>query len=147
MLLACNHVQAAFALITSEDPRVASKTTLLTAKNWKFFGWFPFRDWGNPQLVEIASRVSAWPLLAHVHTAGGYFKFLARRHSVPGSEWFWALEWNKAFRVFGAIYADSEDPPLFSKLPALDWHPFADGRSRYRKEVPLSEADDILFRE
>jgi hypothetical protein len=66
---------------------------------------------------------------------------------VPDGEWFWALEWNRAFRVVGAIYAEGADPPLFSGLPTLDWRYFADGRSRYREESPLSEEADLLFRD
>ena len=64
MRLAFYQVQAAFSLITSSDPRVAETTTLLAFKFWKYFGAFSALDWGNPQLVEIASRVASRPILA-----------------------------------------------------------------------------------
>ena len=145
MLLAFNHVQAAFSLIASLDPRVGETTTLLAVKFWKYFGAFAAGDWGNPQLVEVASRVAARPILAHIHTADGYFKFIARRDDPDGSEWFWALEWNKAYRVFGAINAPDVTPDTFSNLPALDWQASPDGRRRFRTEIPASPATDTLF--
>ena len=62
--------------------------------------------------------------------------------------WFWALEWNKSFRVCGAIARPGETPPLFADLPDAGWKVLkADEHEvqRYRQEVPIPEEEDVLF--
>lgn len=143
-LLACNQVQALFALCTSPDHRDPSSMRLLPASQWQLFGDYPSRDWGNPQLVEISARVAAWPYRAKIWTANGYFRAVLRANDT--GPWFWALEWNKSLRVYGAI-ANAEDPlPVFANLPELEWVNLApDIRSRV--ETPESEGVDGLFSE
>jgi hypothetical protein len=147
-LLALRHIQGLFALVTSEDPRAQETTKVLPPRHFGFFGHYPHRDWGNSQLLEIARRAAAIPDLAWLTTANGYFRCMLRREEPDGSPWFWALEWNKSLRLVGWI-GDPESPPLvFTDLPDPGWHvvPQADGSvMRYRQEVPLGEAADLLF--
>ena len=44
-LLACNQVQALFALVTTNNPRDAKQTSLLPADGCRQFGYFEYRDW------------------------------------------------------------------------------------------------------
>lgn len=142
-LLACNHIQAVFALITTPDPRLRGGSRLLPATNWHMFGSFPANDWGNPQLLTIVDRVRDWPITARIITADGYFKLIMRTRSEP-EEWFWALEWNRSLRVLGAIYHAGKEPPLFEGLRKLKWINLPGG-SRLREETPLGAQADRLF--
>jgi hypothetical protein len=107
---------------------------------------FPWRDWGNHQVVEIAKRVKSWPAIANIETADGYFKAIIRPHEEEGREWFWALEWNRSYRVIGGIYRDDTVPPIFADLPELNWNQVAHSK-RMRKQIPLPDDEDTLFRD
>jgi hypothetical protein len=143
-VVACNQIQALFALITSSDPRKIEDTRLLPATQWKPFGAFQFLDWGNRQLQTVAQRAANWPLLAGIVAANGYFKVLIRRRDEPSGEWFWALEWNKSVRVVGAIFAEDKAPPLFADLPEHEWMQMS-ATKRMRAEIPLNPDTDLLF--
>lgn len=142
-LLACNHVQALFALITTENYRIGDKLRILPASQFLYFSEYSYRDWGNPQLLEIVNRVQDWPCYANIDSAGGYFKAMLR--GLEGTCGFWALEWNQFLRVVGAISLENERPELFEGLPDLGWKPLPDGSGRFREEVPLLQDSDILF--
>lgn len=143
-IVACNQIQALFALITSRDPTSASGTRLLSATQWKPLGAFAHGDWGNRQLSTVTQRVSDWPLLAGIVAANGYFKVVIRRRDEADGEWFWALEWNKSLRVVGAIFAADRNPPIFDDLPEHEWKRVSPTR-RIRTEMPLPPEADALF--
>lgn len=148
-LLAFRHIQGLFALVTSEDPSVRETTRILPGDYFGYFGLFPHRDWGNPQLLEIARRAAEIPEIAGISTANGFFRAVLRREDSPGLPWFWALEWNKSVRLVGWIGDPQAPPATFTDLPDPGWQgwiPQADGsRIRTRQEVPLDEAEDLLF--
>lgn len=144
-LLALRHVQGLFSLVTSKDPKLKDGTRLLPASQWFFAEAFPHSDWGNPWIIELAKRVQSWTAPALVHTANGYFKAILRRGPKPEAPWFWALEWNKSYRVVGAIGKAGETPAILGELPPLEWKRL-DETTRYREEHPLDSESDLLFR-
>jgi hypothetical protein len=147
-LLAFRHIQGLFAMVTSSDPRRTESTRVLTDSHFGYFGSYPHRDWGNPQLVEISRRAQDLPRRVEIVTASGYFRCALRRADPEGSPWFWALEWNKSLRLTGWIGDPQAPPPVFRDLPALDWIGLGErggARTRYRLEIPLAETDDLLF--
>lgn len=141
-LLALRHVQALFSLATTEDYRVSEKTRLLPRTQFLYLGHYACHDWGNPQLIELAKRVSGWLCHANIAAAEGYFRAVLKRNESAG--WFWALEWNQYMRVVGAIVHENEIPEIFDALPDLGWKLLPDGSGRYRPEMPLS-GEDRLF--
>lgn len=142
------HMQGLFSLLCSANPLTSEGTRLLTAKGFGVYGFVMRRDWGNAHQREIMHRVSDVPIVGQFDTAGGYFQCVMRRLDEPDAPWFWALEWNRSLRVCGWI-GDAEKPPAwFLDLPSLGWVSLGkqgDAHVRQRLEVPLDEADDILF--
>lgn len=146
-LLAFRHIQGFFALATSLNPRETEGTRLLPADHFGLHGFYPHRDWGNQHLIEIANRARALPSVTEVRTASGYFKCSLRRPA-PNSPWFWALEWNKSFRLVGWIGEAAEPPALFDDLPDLGWRSLGiqnGAETRSRLEIPLGEQEEVLF--
>lgn len=143
-LLAFRHVQGVFSLCTSPDPRRSETTRLLSGAKFGFFDAYPYRDWGNPKLLEIARRTYGYARLAEITTADGFFR-IALRPGPDGGPWFWALEWNQNLRVVGWI-GDPFDPPApFQNLPPLTWYRTSP-TERIRQETPLAkDAEDLLF--
>ena len=142
-LLAFNHIQALFSLVTTEDCRVPEKMRLLPHSQFHYFGHFTCQDWGNPHLLEIARRVDDWPCYVNVTAADGYYKAVLKVRESIGR--FWALEWNRYLRAVGAIVRESESPEIFEGLPDLGWKPIPEGSGRIRSETPLSHDADRLF--
>jgi hypothetical protein len=146
--LSLYHMQGLFSLVCSSNPLTSEGTRLLTSEHFGVYGSVLRRDWGNAHQREIMRRVADVPILAEFNTAGGYFQCIVRRADEEGSPWFWALEWNKSLRVCGWI-GDGESPPgWFTELPSLGWINLGkqgDAYTRQRREVPLEDADDILF--
>jgi hypothetical protein len=140
-ILAFNQIQAFYALTTSHDPRQAESTSLLPYRFFRLLGFYNHADCGNPQLVEISRRVRDWTCSAIINTANGFFRTICRRRK---DEWFWALEWNKFFRVAGMLVRPERDPELLSDLPDLRWISLS-ATDRMRTEIPLADEDDILF--
>lgn len=145
VLLAYNHTQALFSLLTTENPRDGNKLRLLPADHFFCFGYYMHGDWGNLHLAEISQRTSDWPCYANITTADGYFRAILRRSSVDEDGWFWALEWNQCVRVVGGITNSGVGSKPFQKLPELDWRWLPDGSGRIRRDVPLPEGVDTLF--
>lgn len=142
--LAFCHVQGLFSLATSSDPTTTLGTRLLPWAEFGFFGSWPYRDWGNPQLIEIAHRAHAMDRVAEITTADGFFRAALRKPPGQGP-WFWALEWNQNYRVSGWIGNPNEAPPVYRDLPDAGWK-VVDERTRMRHERPLDEAEpDLLF--
>lgn len=140
--LASYHIQALFALATTEDYLVPEKMQFLPISQLRYFGHFACHDWGNPHLLEITKRVDDWPCFVNVATAGGYFKAVLKMHEGVA---FWALEWNHHLRVVGAIAHESESLELFEGLPELEWK-LLPGGSRGFRQTPLPhEVEDRLF--
>ncbi|MES2032533.1 MAG: hypothetical protein V4466_00015 [Pseudomonadota bacterium] len=143
-LLAFRHVQGLFSLCTSPDPRHSETTRLLSGDKFGFFAAYPYRDWGNPRLLEIARRTQDYARLAEITTADGFFR-AALRPGAQGSPWFWALEWNQNLRVVGWIGDPLTPADAFQDLPPLTWHRIS-STHRIREETPLAEdAEDLLF--
>ena len=145
--LALRHVQGLYALICSPDPLASDGLRLLRPDHCWILGYYPRGDWGNPQLLELASRAESWPCHANVSTADGYFKAILKRE-LPGGPWFWALEWNRSARMCGLIAPPGETPDLLRHLPELDWKTLGMNEqklTRCREEVPLSVNSDFLF--
>ncbi len=147
-LLAFWHVQGIFSLITSCNPLTVDGTTLLDNKFFHFHGSYPHSDWGNPNVLEIMERTLEIPCYANIETANGFFKAIMRRGKGEDGQWFWALEWNKSLRVFGAISLPDSTPAIFDNLPNTSWKELGtqEGtRTRFRGENPLDSKLDILF--
>jgi hypothetical protein len=142
-LLAFNHIQALFALVTTEDCRVPEKIRLLPQAQFRYFGHYAHQDWGNPHLITIAKRTEDWSCPANITAADGYFKAILKRSEDQG--WFWALEGNRSIRVVGAIVRENESAKLFEELPSLGWKPLPNGSARIRTETPRVEEADHLF--
>jgi hypothetical protein len=143
-LLAFRHIQGFFSLITSEDPTVAEGTRLLMEDHWWFGGSYPHSDWGNVRIKEMAQRVKTWETPLNIETANGFFKIVIRCAPSTNGPWFWALEWNKSWRVFGGIFDIHNFPTEFSNLPIPERMQVAQGRTIY-KNVRIEDYEDNLF--
>jgi hypothetical protein len=138
--LAFRHIQGIFSMITSSNPTQQENTRWLTANHFDVFGIYKESDWGNPQLQEIISRTSDWSCYANINTANGFFKVIMKRDNKKNSGWVWAIEWNKSYRVIGAIGT----PDIFNNLPELDWRRVSP-TERVRTDTPLNDTQDFLF--
>ena len=143
-MLAFMHIQGIFSLITTKNPLEASQTSLLASKYFFFFGVFNNADWGNPQMLTAMERVKEWSCYANIDSANGFFKVVMRRNEGKDGEWFWALEWNKSYRVLGGIFHAGQIPTAFNDLPSLNWR--VHGTTRRREEISINEEQDILFK-
>ncbi|NBC33262.1 MAG: hypothetical protein GVY13_11355 [Alphaproteobacteria bacterium] len=146
-ILAYRHMQGLFSLINSTDPTASHTTRLLPAEHFHHFGTYFYSDWGNPVLAELSKRANPLPCNLAITTASGYFRAIMRA-SQDGSGWFWALEWNKSYRLLGWIGDADKPPPLFLNLPEENWHTMqskAGEVMRVRSEIPVIEEADILF--
>ncbi len=143
-LLAFRHIQGFFSLITSGDPTVAERTRLLPPEHWWFGGSYPHSDWGNVRIKEMARRVEAWETPLNIVTATGFFKAIMRRAPGVNSPWFWALEWNKSWRLFGGIFDTQNYPAEFKNLPNPERKYLGPGLTMY-EELSLEDHEDILF--
>lgn len=144
--LAFRQMQGLFSLVTSKNPLRADGTRLLPAKHFGFYDVYPYRDWGNPKLIEIARRSREYESVAEITSADGFFRAALRRAcNSDSASWFWALEWNQNLRSIGWIGNQADPPPLFLDLPSLIWIQ-VDANTRIREETPLAdEAEDLLF--
>jgi hypothetical protein len=143
-LLACNHVQGLYTLLSSGVPSTGWEAKILPSDCVLCFYYFGYRDWGNPHLREIGRRVARWSCLGAVDAADGYFRLIFRAHE-DAESLFWALEWNKSLRIIGAICSPSAEPGLFRDLPDLGWKSLPGRQGSFRWEVPLAAEDDDLF--
>ena len=139
--LAYRHIQGLFSLVTSSNPQEASGTMLLSPNHFQIFGIFKHGNWGDPQLVELIRRTSDWVSIACIITANGFFKARLRRSENDAEGWFWALEWNKSYRVVGTI--SSSNPDIFQNLPPRKWIYL--GNDRISQAIPLPPEEDELF--
>ena len=143
-LLAFRHIQGFFSLITSKDPTTAGGTRLLGEEHWWFGGSYPHSDWGNARIKEMAQRVEAWETPLNIVTANEFFKAVIRCSPRPNGPWFWALEWNKSWRLFGGIFDTQNHPDEFESIPSPERIQLSSGITMYR-EVKLEEHEDKLF--
>ncbi len=146
--LAYRHVQGLFVLITSGGEREVRK--LLPPEQFYLQGIYPRTDWGNPQMVEVVRRTRPWEWLALIDTADGFFRATIKRPSAKSPDWYWALEWNKSYRLLGGIGPEFPDSDPYRDLPALSWamFPTTDGtRARFRQEIPTHEITERMFEE
>jgi hypothetical protein len=144
-LVAGRQVQALFFLITNSNPLDPAATKRLQMSNIHILGYFPENDWGNPWLVEMTRRIKNWKQYLGTHSAQGYFKAVMYCTDDEDEEWFWALEWNRSYRVLGAIAKKDGIPRVFADLPSLGWQRLPDNTGRTRLHVPAPKGDDELF--
>ena len=144
-LLAFRHIQGFFSLITSNNPRIAEGTRLLIEEHFWFGGYYSHSDWGNVRIKEMAKRVEAWETPLNIETANGFFKVIIRCAPYPDGPWFWALEWNKSFRLFGGIFDRQNCPDEFQNLPSPQRMVLAANKTIFR-QIPLEDAEDTLFK-
>lgn len=105
-------------------------------------------DWGNPQMHWFMDTTKDWLGRVHAIGADGYFKVTIKRKSATDELWSWALEWNQNFRLVGFFGRKESVEVLKPTIPALKMHILQQsdsGWTRYRADVPLAEAHDILF--
>jgi len=107
------------------------------------YNYFIINDWGNEHLLEIIKRVDGWPCYANINTASGYFKAIIRCNENDNKEWFWALEWNKYFRVIGLIADKMIKQKIFDNLPVIKTYSI--GNDIFFKEKPIEKNKDFLF--
>jgi hypothetical protein len=114
-----------------------------------YFPLTPVRrsDWGNEQQKFFMNLTVDWDPLVHAITAEGYFKLAIKKHP-DHDAWSFAVEWNESYRTVG-FFGDTEALyELRDRVPSLlmetIWSQGTDFL-RYRREVPLSDKDDILF--
>ena len=143
-LLAFRHIQGFFSLITSKNPMIAEDTRLLAQEHWWFGGSYPHSDWGNVRFKEMAQRVEAWETPLNIVTANGFFKVVIRCAPRANGPWFWALEWNKSWRLFGGIFDTQNHPAEFKNLPSPEWKHLEPGLRMYQ-HVSLEAHEDKLF--
>lgn len=143
-LLAFRHIQGFFSLITSKDPTVAEGTRLLAPEYWWFGDSYPHSDWGNVRIKEMAQRVETWETPLKIVTANGFFKVVIRCAPSANGPWFWALEWNKSWRLFGGIFDTQNHPAEFKNLPSPERIHLKPGLRIYQ-EVQPEDHEDKLF--
>lgn len=116
-------------------------------------GFLPLRlamrdDWGNVLHRAFMKKVVIWDERLVGYTADGYFRMAIRR--MKGSPcWSWALEWNRNLRVLGFFGEEGIVKNAASELPELEFQNLetSDGSLvRHRREEPLPEAEDELFK-
>lgn len=101
-------------------------------------------DWGNVQMRSFAELTRPWTTTVGGTGANGYFRIIMRREPSGLPVWSFALEWNMSLRVVGFFGDLSVAQRFVDTLSVLDWTPI-DAANRFRREIPISEADDILF--
>jgi hypothetical protein len=146
LLVRC-HVQGFFSLITSRDPTRPETTHLLLPEECFIYREYAHSDWGNAELCELTRRTAGWPCLGQIYTADGYFRAKFKRAGGPGTEWFWALEWNKTVRVVGSHWVPGAVPPLFEDLVAARRARTRRTGQHMMEETPLAPEEDTLFRD
>ena len=84
-----------------------------------------------------------WELALYGETADGFFKVIIKKE--PQSTcWPWALEWNKNYRIIG-LFGNKECIESFDSL-LCEPNVKRVGNFTYRRQIPLSENEDILFK-
>ncbi len=141
-MLAAMHVQALYALATTRDHRSADGLKRLHPSNIWFLAWYPVTDWGNPSLAQASQRIASRPPAITINAAEGAFRATLRRGAAE-QHWCWALEWNHAVRIVGAIGDFDAPPTVLADIAQPRWQELPDG-SRVRPEAPLT-GDDFLF--
>lgn len=144
--LALSHMQAFFSLVTTCNPTKERGLRLLPEKHFHLWKSYSHTDWGNLELLCLIERTKDWPCYCNVSTANDFFRVLMKQNPL-GSDWFWALEWNKHLRVVGSISSSWNTAAIFKGLPALNWICADDkGKTgvRMRINLPLV-GDDELF--
>lgn len=138
--LARLHITAFFYWLTYDE-------TAKIGRFWEGF-YFPIqvtsnKYWGSHLNTTFMKLVLDWELALHGETAGGFFKVIIRKDP-KATCWSWALEWNKNYRVIG-LFGDEVSIERFNSL--LDAPKKATiNNFSYRQEIPLSDAEDILFK-
>ena len=107
-----------------------------------------YSDWGSAVLRAFGDSVVNWGPCLRVVTADEFYKIVLRKHAKDNC-WSWALEWNHALRVVGFFGDLQTAKNVEDEFPKLSWCVIParpDAHTRFRPEIPLSEAeDDKLF--
>lgn len=119
---------------------------------WWPGGYMPYlhsrrSDWGSNQWIGFMQATKDWEMRVHAVGANEFFCCSIKRH--PTAEcWAWALEWNHQHRSVGFLGDRSAAQALVNAIPSeeLKEIPLAPNRwIRFRQDVQLADADDILF--
>ncbi len=119
---------------------------------WWLHGFHPLEmaprsDWGNPVMRSFMTATANWECHLHAVTAEGFFKASTYRH--PSEEcWAWAVEWNHSLRLVGFFGKMEPAEVIVSGFPENEMRTIQESPTsaiRYRTEIALDEADDILF--
>jgi hypothetical protein len=104
-------------------------------------------DWGNERARHFMNVTTPWDARFVLKGKEAFFKVMIRRR-LPDMLWSWAIEWNRSYRVFGFYGNEKLVEEALGQLPTLKSNSIVEEPNRYirmREEVPLPEADDILF--
>ena len=142
--LAFFHIQGLGSLITTSNHKTLEGMGVIPYSMLYSFGFFPERDWGNVQLVELAHRFETLEVILLVDTAAGFFRAIIFKDAAK-DEWYWILEWNKVCRVYGAVTKDGQCPHFYVNLPEHKWNQLSPTR-RMRLEIPLKDGEKDIFR-
>ncbi len=142
--LAHMQLQAFFFMITYNDD---------LKRGWYWPGeYMPYlhsrkSDWGSKQWLGFMQATKDWDMRVHAMGANQFFHCSIKRH--PTAEcWAWALEWNHQHRLAGFLGDRIAAQVIANDIPAeeLNQISLAPNRFiRFRQDVPLADADDILF--
>lgn len=142
--LARMQLQAFFFMITYKDDQ---------ERGWWWPGEFmPYlhsrrSDWGSKQWLGFMQATKDWDMRVHAVGANQFFCCSIKRH--PAAEcWSWALEWNHQHRLAGFLGDRSAAQKIVNGIPAEELNHVTLGPNRYiryRRDVQLADADDILF--
>lgn len=105
-------------------------------------------DWGNPQLQYITKLTQSWTKNLRIHTSNGFFKAVLKSDPTTPTVMFWALEWNKYYRVAGFICLPEDMERMKPGIPKMEIYRTTDREGRevfLRREIRQSAETDSLF--
>ena len=140
-------MQALFSFITTPRPYDNNKLIFLAYDKFCLLGYWPKSDWGNSVLKYFSEMTLEWNCYANIDTANGYFKTIIRVD--PDTKvWFWALEWNRSYRVAGFIGAIDIIESIKKDVPEEPWKEISQEGThivRIKSEIVLDPLTDKLF--
>ncbi len=145
--LAFMQMQALFSLLSTPRPYNNKNLLLLPDKYFYFLDYWPKSDWGNVILNYLTKAINEWEQIAIIRTAKDNFKTIIKCDPIS-KLWFWALEWNKSFRIAGFIGSIDLVENFIAKLPKEDIKIIQEEinyKLSLKTEIALKEDEDELF--
>lgn len=139
--LAAFHLQAFYYWLTYDT---STRMGQYIAHPITFFPDSARRDWGNVVSRHFAKLTYAWPKWFFGCFAEGYFRVVVRKAPTAANVHSFALEWNKSLRVIGFVGEREDVQEYETGFPEHAWK-YRGPNERYRREIPIDEADDVLF--